>query len=189
MRTSQALIARMLAPLAVIAATATYAAEPGPMAGQVFPHELAAADQMGKQQTLKSLMGEKGLAIFFVRSADWCPFCMRQLVDANQRLARFRELGINMVSVSVDEVAKIAAFATSQKIGYTMLADPKGAINLELGIRDEQYPVGSAQFGVPRPIIFVLDGKGTIRLRYMEPTHRTRPDLEKVLNDIEALAL
>jgi hypothetical protein len=32
----------------------------------------------------------------------------------------------------------------SQEIGYTMLADPKGAINLELGIRDEQYPVRSA---------------------------------------------
>jgi hypothetical protein len=49
--------------------------------------------------------------------------------------------------------------------------------------------VVSAQFGVPRPIVFVLDSKGTIRLRYMEPTYRTRPDLEKVLNDIEALAL
>ena len=189
MEASERLIARILVPLAVLAAAATHAAEPGPTAGQMFPHELAAADQTGKQQTLKSLMGEKGLAVFFVRSADWCPFCMRQLVDVNQHLARFRELGINVVSVSVDEVAKIAAFATSQQIGYTMLADPKGAINLELGIRDEQYPVGSAQFGVPRPIVFVLDGKGTIRLRYMEPTYRTRPDLAKVLNDIEALTL
>jgi peroxiredoxin len=189
MKVAYALVARILLPLAALAATVAYAAEPGPMTGQMFPHELSAPDQMGKQQTLKALMGEKGLAIFFVRSADWCPFCKGQLVDVNQRLARFRELGINVVSVSVDEVAEIAAFATSQKIGYTMLADPKGDINLELGIRDEQYPVGSAQFGVPRPIVFVLDGKGTIRLRYMEPTYRTRPDLEKVLNDIEALAL
>jgi peroxiredoxin len=159
------------------------------MVGQAFPHELAAPDQTSKPQTLRALMGEKGLAVFFVRSADWCPFCKGQLVDVNRHLTRFRELGIDVVSVSVDEVAELAAFATSQKIGYTMLADPKGDINLSLGIRDEQYPVGSAAFGVPRPTLYVLDKQGVTRLRYMEPTYRTRPDLEAVLRDIAALGL
>jgi peroxiredoxin len=175
--------------LAASAGAALHAAEPGPMVGARFPHDLAAPDQMGKMRSLPTLMGEKGLAVFFVRSADWCPFCKGQLVDANRHLARFRELGVDVVSVSVDEVAEIAAFATSQKIGYAMLADPKGDINLSLGIRDEQYPVGSAAFGVPRPTLYVLDRDGTIRLRYMEPTYRTRPDLEVVLRDIEALGL
>ncbi|RPI58614.1 MAG: hypothetical protein EHM50_10380, partial [Lysobacterales bacterium] len=123
------------------------------------------------------------------RSADWCPFCKGQLVDANRHAARFRTLGLNVVSVSVDDVQKIAEFAASQKIEYAMLADPKGAINLSLGIRDEQYPVGSAQFGVPRPTLYVIDRSGTIRLRYMEPTYRTRPDLEAVLRDAAALRL
>jgi peroxiredoxin len=181
--------ARWLLATVAFAAAALLAAEPGPMVGAMFPHELAAMDQMGKAQSLSTLQGQKGVAVFFVRSADWCPFCMGQLVDANRHLARFRELGINVVSVSVDEVEEIAKFATAQKIGYAMLADPKGEINLSLGIRDEQYPVGSAAFGVPHPTLFVLDSKGAIRLRYMEPTYRTRPDLEKVLRDIEALAL
>jgi peroxiredoxin len=134
-------------------------------------------------------MGEKGVAVLFVRSADWCPFCQRQLVDANQHVARFRELGLNVVSVSVDDVAEIAAFARTQNIDYAMLADPDGAINSSLGIRDEQYPVGSAAFGVPRPTLYVIDRGGTIRLRYMEPTYRTRPDLEVVLRDAAALGL
>jgi peroxiredoxin len=178
-----------LAALAALAAPIAMAAEPGPAVGAAFPHELAAPDQSGKPQTLKSLMGEKGVAILFVRSADWCPFCKGQLVDANRHFARFQALGVNVVSVSVDEVAEIAAFAAEQKVAYTMLADPKGAINLSLGIRDEQYPVGSAAFGVPRPTLYVLDRSGTIRLRYMEPTYRTRPDLEAVLRDVAALNL
>ena len=70
-----------------------------------------------------------------------------------------------------------------------MLADPDGAINLSLGIRDEQDPVGSAQFGVPRPTLYVIDRKKTVRLRYMEPTYRTRPDLDLVLRDVESLGL
>ncbi len=179
----------MLMVLAMSSATTASAAELGPAVGATFPHELAAPDQTGKQQTLQSLMGEKGVAIVFVRSADWCPFCKGQLVDVNRHFARFRALGLNVVSVSVDEVAEIATFATAQKIEYAMLSDPAGAINRSLGIRDEQYPVGSAAFGVPRPTLYVLDRNGTIRLRYMEPTYRTRPDLEGVLRDVAALSL
>jgi peroxiredoxin len=164
-------------------------AEPGPSVGVKFPHALSAPDQTGQRRTLESVMGEKGVAIFFVRSADWCPFCQGQLVDANRHLAQFGALGINVVSVSVDDVPEIAKFAAAQKIEYPMLADPTGDINLSLGIRDEQYPVGSAQFGVPRPTLYVVDRAGTVRLRYMEPTYRKRPDLDAVLRDTAALDL
>jgi peroxiredoxin len=70
-----------------------------------------------------------------------------------------------------------------------MLADPNGEINESLGIRDPQYPVGSAAFGVPRPTLYIIDRAGTIRARYMEPTFRTRPDLEVVLREAAALNL
>lgn len=162
---------------------------PGPAVGTPFPHPLGVPNQHGRENTLSSLMGEKGAALFFVRSADWCGFCKQQLADINEYLREFRELGISVVSISVDEVGHIATFASNADIGYTMLADPNGDINAQLGIRDEQYPVGSAEHGVPRPTLYVLDGTGTIRLRYMEPTYRTRPDLDAVLDDIEALDL
>jgi peroxiredoxin len=105
------------------------------------------------------------------------------------RMQELWQQGWLVVGGSVDDVAEIAKFAKAQNIGYTMLADPKGEINLALGIRDEQYPVGSAQFGVPHPILYVIDRAGIIRLRYMEPTYRTRPDLEAVLRDAAKLDL
>jgi peroxiredoxin len=187
----RASLTKLLPTLVLTGAVAlgAFAAEPGPDVGSTFPHDLAAPDQSGAARNLRSLMGEKGVAVFFVRSADWCPFCKGQLVDANRHFAQFQALGLNVVSVSVDSVDKIAAFAREQSIEYPMLSDPKGAINLELGIRDEQYPVGSAQFGVPRPVLYVLDRSGTIRLRYIEPTYRTRPDLDAVLADAAALRL
>jgi len=163
------------------------AADPGPAVGDTFPHSLEAKDQHGNDQSLQSLMGENGVAVFFVRSADWCPFCKGQLADANTRVPEFEALGLNVVSISVDEVEEIAAFASAQNVAYTMLSDPSGDINGSLGIRDEQYPVGTAQFGVPRPTLYVIDRSGTIRLRYMEPTFRTRPDLSIVLEDAAKL--
>jgi peroxiredoxin len=183
------LIVGTLVLLSLTVARAGMAADPGPAVGDRFPHTLRAPDQEGHKRDLTSLMGKNGLAVFFVRSADWCPFCKGQLVDVNRHLDAFTALGINVVSVSVDEVPLIAAFHKEQSIGYPMLADPKGDINLALGIRDEQYPVGSAQFGVPRPVLYVLDRDGTIRLRYMEPTYRTRPNLDAVLQDIAGLDL
>jgi len=162
---------------------------PGPGVGERFPEPLAAPDQDGRPRTLAELTGPKGAAIFFVRSADWCPFCRGQLVDVNNHFEQFAALGLAVVSVSVDEVPLIKAFADEQKIAYTMLADPAGDINERLGIRDEQYPVGSAQFGVPRPIVYIVDRNGTIRARFMEPTYRTRPDLDQVLAAVRALGL
>jgi len=169
------------------AALAATAAEP--VVGKAFPHALAAPDQNGKPQTLRSIMGPRGVAVLFVRSADWCPFCKGQLVDANRHLAKFRDLGINIASVSVDAVPEIAAFAKEQSIGYPMLSDPKGAMNEALGIRDTQYPVGSKAFGVPRPTLYVIDARGVTRLRYQEPTFRTRPNLDAVLKDVASLKL
>jgi len=160
---------------------------PGPGVGEPFEHALNALDQNGESQTLDALMGERGVVVFFVRSADWCPFCQRQIADFNQRLAEFEELGLTVVSVSVDEVSEISNFSSEQQIGYTMLADPEGDINDSLGIRDLQYPVGSAAFGVPRPIIYIIDRNKLIRSLYMEPTYRTRPDLDVVLRETAEL--
>jgi hypothetical protein len=42
----------------------------GPPVGSKIP-QLDAVDQTGKRQTFESLRGPKGLALLFVRSADW----------------------------------------------------------------------------------------------------------------------
>jgi peroxiredoxin len=110
-------------------------------------------------------------------------------MDVNQRLPEFQALGLNVVSISVDAVAEITAFAEARSIRYPMLADTEGAINKRLGIRDEQYPTGSYAFGVPRPTLYVVDRAAVVRARYMEPTYKTRPDLDVVIRDARALGL
>lgn len=156
---------------------------PGPAVGSTFP-ELRLQDQSGKQQPLQALLGKNGVAVLFVRSADWCPFCKRQLVDVNGRLAEFKALGLNVVSISHDEVNLIAAFHSAQQIGFTMLADPDGKVVEQLGIRDLQYTDGSKAFGVARPMIFIVNPQLRITHKYAEESYRNRPDLEVVLSDL-----
>ncbi|MGE3531922.1 MAG: peroxiredoxin family protein [Steroidobacteraceae bacterium] len=157
---------------------------PGPTVGSVFPDALSLQDQTGKQQNLKALLGKNGAAVFFVRSADWCPFCMRQLVDANSKLDEFRQLGLNVVSVSIDTPDKLASFHQKQAIGYTMLSDPDGVIVEKLGIRDPQYAQGSMAYGVARPMIFIVNPQLKITHKFAEESYRNRPDLTKVLAEL-----
>ena len=44
--------------------------ERGPAVGEKIP-PFSARDQFGKEQSLASLTGERGLVLLFVRSADW----------------------------------------------------------------------------------------------------------------------
>jgi len=46
------------------------AQERGPAVGQKIP-AFSARDQFGKEQSLASLTGARGLVLLFVRSADW----------------------------------------------------------------------------------------------------------------------
>lgn len=48
----------------------TYQEDWGPPVGDALP-VLAAEDQHGVKRQLASLAGERGLLLFFVRSADW----------------------------------------------------------------------------------------------------------------------
>lgn len=160
---------------------------PGPNVGAVFPDVLNAPDQTGTPRGFTDLIGTQGVVVVFVRSADWCPFCMRQLVDLQRRTPELVRLGFNVVAVSVDTVELVRKFADAQRITYTMLADPTGAINEQLGIRDSHYPVGSKAFGVPQPGIFVLDRNRKIIGKYFVQGYRERPELDQVLLDLKGI--
>lgn len=58
--------------LSILAVTAhaAYQDDWGPPVGAVLP-ALAAEDQSGVERRVADLAGEKGLLVFFVRSADW----------------------------------------------------------------------------------------------------------------------
>jgi peroxiredoxin len=161
---------------------------PGPAVGASFPNELKLNDQSGAPQSLQSLAGTKGTAIFFVRSADWCPFCKRQLAEVNGRTEEFKKLGYNVVSVSHDTVELIAAFHAAQKISFRMLADPDGAVVESLKIRDLQYADGSKAFGVARPMIFIVNRQRSITHKFAEESFRNRPNLDTVLATLAASA-
>ena len=184
-----ALIAAVLFGLIALPLPQVSAAEElGPKIGGRVPDIGSPPDQNGTPRSLQSLMGDNGLVLFFFRSADWCPYCQAQMMDLNTAVAAIERRGYRMAGISYDSPQVLKTFIERRQIKYTLLSDPKSVIIDRYGLRDPQYPVGSFAYGVPRPIIFILDKTGTIKAKLYEETYTRRPPASLVVSTIDKVA-
>ena len=160
----------------------------GPAVNAKAPDIGTPPDQSGKPRALASLMGEKGLVLFFFRSADWCPFCKAQLMDLNTGVAAIESRGYKLAGLSYDSPAILKGFTEQRSIRYTLLSDPKSEVIDRYKLRDPQYPPGNLAYGVPRPIIFILDKNGVIKSKLYEETYTKRPPVSLVISTIDELS-
>ena len=144
-------------------------------------------DQSGADRDLASLMGENGLVLMFVRSADWCPYCQAQMIDMNETLDELEARGYGMASISYDNTDILARFAMREGIDYTMLYDEGSMVIDRYSLREERYEEGHRAYGVPKPIVFILNENGIIEGKLFEEDYRTRPPGEAVVEAIDAI--
>lgn len=149
--------------------------------GSKAPIYMALLDSKGQPASLAAAMGEKGMVLLMVRSADWCPFCKGQLMRSEKIRENIATKGYALVSVSYDKPQKLADFAADKAIHFTMLSDPGSKLIDALGLRDPQYAVGSFAHGVPRPTVLVLAKDGTVKAKYVDADYRSRQSNEQVL--------
>lgn len=179
------LVALILAISFVAPAWANPPFELGPPTASRIPDIGALQDESGRPRTLDTLMGQKGLVLFFFRSAAWCPYCQLQLMNLNEGLSAIEGKGYRLAGISYEPPAVDARFIKERGIGYTLLSDPGSKIIDRFGLRDPQYKPGSRAYGVPRPIIFVLDRNGVIQAKLYEATFQKRPPVSLVIETLD----
>jgi peroxiredoxin len=96
--------------------------------------------------------------------------------------------GYKMAGISFDSPKILSTFIERRGIKYTLLSDPKSEIIDRYRLRDPQYPQGSFAYGVPQPIIFVLDRNGTIKAKLYEETYQKRPPSTLVVETLDKVA-
>lgn len=139
----------------------------------------------GSNVSLDSLIATGPVAVVFVRSADWCPFCRKQLEDLQKELPSLRAAGIQVVAISYDSPS--VNLAATEKLGltYPLLSDSGSKVIDAYGLRNQEAK-GRAQ-GVPHPAILVIDRKGMIRSKLMRESYRDRPAVSEILAAAEGL--
>ncbi|MBL4537553.1 MAG: peroxiredoxin family protein [Oceanicaulis sp.] len=165
----------------------------GPVVGQAAP-ELTVTEAGGAPRTLDSLMGEEGVVLYFNRSLDWCPICLRQTLELEPYAAAFAEAGWPVAVLTYDDADTLGQIAERRDLSLTLLSDAGSRTIDAFGVRDPIYSdPDHLAYGVPYPITFVIDREGVVVAKFWHEAglgdqrgYATRISAEDVLAAVQS---
>lgn len=153
-----------------------------PIINSQLPEFKVQAFQNGQFTTVtdKDIAGK--WAVFFFYPADFTFVCPTELADMAEKYERFRDLGVEIYSVSTDShfvhKAWHDASETIRKIRFPMLADPTGILCRNFGVMIEDD--GMAYRGT-----FLVDPEGRVKLAEIHDNSIGR-NADELLRKVEA---
>jgi peroxiredoxin len=148
---------------------------PGPVVGSRFPG-LQASYQGRTVTLLEEFAGSNGTVFIASRSLDWCPFCMRQMIQLQETRPGFDAAGIGMVAMTYDEPALQRAFIDRHGITIPVLSDNDALSFKTLGILDTGYSPGDPRYGIPYPGMIIVDTQGVVVGKLFVEDYTSRVD-------------
>ena len=154
--------------------------DPGPAVGSRFPG--LQATYKGRVVTLlDEFAGPNGTVFIASRSVNWCPYCMRQMIQLQENKAGFDAAGIGTVAITYDEPSLQQAFIDKFGITIPLLSDDHALSFKTLGILNEDYAPGDFQYGIPHPGMIVIDGSGNVVGKLFLEAYSSRVDSKAAL--------
>jgi peroxiredoxin len=149
--------------------------DPGPALNSQFPG--LQATYSGRAITLlNEFSGPNGTAFVASRSVDWCPYCMRQMIQLQEYEPEFDAAGIGLVAITYDDPALQQAFIDKFGITIPILSDVDALSFKTLGILNENYQPEDAQYGIPHPGMIVVDSSGKVVGKLFLEAYSSRVD-------------
>ena len=146
--------------------------------GQLAP-PFALQDQAGDTHRLSDYAG-KWLVVYFYPKDD-TPGCTKEACHFRDDIAQLRDLGVQLLGISLDSTESHEQFATKFKLPFPLLADDGG----DVAKRYDAYRTILFFFHVARRHTFIIDPTGHIAKIYREVDPDTHS--AQVIADIKQL--
>ena len=166
-------VARLTADMFVDADQDSF--DPGPATGSHFPG-FRATYQGRDVSLIDEFAGDRGTIFIASRSLDWCPYCMRQMIQLQAYKAEFDAAGIGMVGITYDDPALQQVFIEKFDITIPILSDVNALSFKTLGILNEQYQPGDVQYGIPHPGMIIINPRGIVVGKLFLQAYSSRVD-------------
>lgn len=111
--------------------------------------------QNGKEVTIKDMMGEKGMVIFFYPKAKTSG-CTLEVREYQKEAQNIKELGYSVVGVSKDEIKLITSFSDENDVSYPLVSDIEHKLIDIFDVLKEKTMYGKKYKGIVRST-FVVD--------------------------------
>ena len=167
-----------------------------PLGVGAFVPDVSLTTLKGETVGLKQALAGKPTILVFYRGG-WCPFCMRHLAGLQQVYDRLGAEGYQLVAVSPDSTASVAAAAAKSEVGYTLLSDLEMEAISAFGLAFKLSPetlVKYRDYGIkllptpgtedrilPVPAVYLVDASGRIEFLHADPDYRKRLDPHAVI--------
>lgn len=115
----------------------------------------------GASVSLSDYAGRQAIVYFYPAAST--PGCTKQACDFRDSLARWNDIGIAVLGVSPDPVAKLAKFRDQEGLTFPLLSDPTKETLVAYGAYGEKKLYGKTVEGVIRST-FIVDEAGKIKL-------------------------
>jgi peroxiredoxin len=154
--------------------------------GELIP-DASARDPEGQPVQLSALVGGRPTLIVFYRGG-WCPFCTTRLGELQFMESRLLEIGVALVAMSPDRPEKLRRTRDELALRYRLLSDASMEIARGFGVAyqvtskdrkrlegmgiDLEEASGQKHHQLPVASLFLVDGDGKIRFRYLSVHHR-----------------
>lgn len=116
-------------------------------------------NQDRKTISYEDYLGKKNLVVYFYPK-DETPGCVKEACSFRDSYEAFTDAGAEVIGISADNVDSHNAFATNRRLPFQLLSDPDHAVSKAFGVE-------KSGFGLfPGRETFVIDKKGTIRMRF-----------------------
>jgi len=127
--------------------------------------DFSLSDPHGKRTSIATWAGKSLILNFW---ATWCAPCRREIPLLKSLSGEWRDRGVEVVGVAVDQPDKVAAYAVDLKIPYPILVGEQDALDVAAALG-----VGEPVF----PFTVFTDRKGQVVALYVGELHKAQADL------------
>ncbi|CAN5849736.1 peroxiredoxin [soil metagenome] len=132
----------------------------------------------GQKHSLSQYRGSPVVLVFY--PGDDTPVCTRQLNSYNDDLARFNELGADVLGISPQDVDSHERFAAKHGFDFPLLADTDKSVAALYGTL--------GPLGFPRRSVFIVDGEGVIRYAHRAIAGLTYRSVDELVGVLQTIA-
>ncbi len=126
--------------------------------GDVAP-DFTLEDTTGRRVALRDFAGQR--VALYAYPADLTPGCTTEACEFNDELAAFADLGVTVLGISPDPVAKHQRFTARYGLRFALLSDPERTVLAAYGAYGEKRLYGKTVVGVIRST-FVIGPDGRL---------------------------
>jgi peroxiredoxin len=143
------------------------------------PPDFQLPDQDRKQRALKDFLGKKTVLAFF--PGAFTSVCTQEMCTLRDSMQALNSLNAQVVAISVNDPWTNKAFAETNMLQFPILCDYNRETVRKLNVFHEDFG-GLKEYTAAKRSVFVLDGKGVVRYRWITEDPGKQPNYDEVKN-------